>query len=169
MPNRIIKSKARSSTVQLADCLSSLFVLELLTPSPELYLISPWLSDMPLIANRFGQYRAVVSSLAGGDLGLAQILAILTERGVRVRIVYKANQAPTEQFIRRLPVTIERRATETLHEKGLVSNQFYLRGSMNFTYSGTNLNDETVELTTDPSEVALALVEARVQWEALAP
>lgn len=169
MPNRIIKSKARSSTVQLSGCLSSLFVLELLAPSPELYLISPWISDMPLIANRFGQYRGAVSTLGSGDFGLAQVLTLLADRGVRVRIIYKAHQPQTELFVRRLPTAIERRSTETLHEKGLISNQFYLRGSMNFTFSGTNLNDETVELTTEQSEVALALLEARMQWEALLP
>lgn len=169
MPNRIIKSRVRSSTVQLADCLGSLLALELLAPSPDLYLISPWLSDMPLVTNQFGQYRPVVASLVAGDLGLAQVLNLLAERGMRIRIIYKSDQPQTEQFIGRLPASIERRATATLHEKGLVTAQFYLRGSMNFTFSGSNLNDEAVELTTEPTQVALALAEARVQWEALAP
>jgi hypothetical protein len=40
---------------------------------------------------------------------------------------------------------------------------------MNFTYSGVNLNDESIELTTEPEQVALALLEADHRWEGLAP
>jgi hypothetical protein len=54
-----------------------------------------------------------------------------------------------------------------MHEKGLIGDHFYLRGSMNFTYSGVNLNDEHVELTTEPEQVALALAEAKATWEGL--
>ena len=63
---------------------------------------------------------------------------------------------------------IEFRRGETLHEKGLITHHFYLRGSMNFTYAGIKLNDESVELTTDPNEVSHAIAEARRRWEGLA-
>jgi len=130
MPNRSIKSKARAGSLQLTDCLSSLFALELMYPSPEIYLISPWISNVTLISNR-------------------------------------SKHQQTEEFLNLLPENIERRGIETLHEKGLITHHFYLRGSMNFTFSGVNLNDESVELTTDQQDVALALLEARQRWEAL--
>ncbi len=167
MPNRSIKSKARSSSVQLTDCLSSLFALELICPSPEVYLISPWISNVTLISNRFGQFRAVMRDSGEGDLRLAAILTALAERGVKVRVMCRSKHQQTEEFLNLLPENIERRSIETLHEKGLITHHFYLRGSMNFTYSGVNLSDESVELTTDPQDVALALIEARQRWEAL--
>lgn len=167
MPNRRITSKARDGSVQLADCLSSLFALELMHPSPEIYLLSPWISDMPLINNRFGQFRAIMGDMGGTDLRLATILITLAERGVKVRIICRPNHSQTDEFLNLLPEQIEYRHLETLHEKGLITHSFYLRGSMNFTYSGINLNDESVELTTDPHDVVLALLEARQRWESL--
>jgi phosphatidylserine/phosphatidylglycerophosphate/cardiolipin synthase-like enzyme len=167
MPNRSIKSKARASSLQLTDCLSSLFALELMHPSPEIYLISPWLSNVTFIGNRFGQFRAVMGDSGDGDLRLATILKTLAERGARVRVMYRSKHQQTEEFLNLLPENLERRGIETLHEKGLITRYFYLRGSMNFTYSGVNLNDESVELTTDAQDVALALLEAQQRWEAL--
>jgi phosphatidylserine/phosphatidylglycerophosphate/cardiolipin synthase-like enzyme len=166
MPNRSIKSKARGSSVQLIDCLSSLFLLELLSPSPELYLISPWLSKVVLINNRFGQFRAVTSQLNKSELDLTDILTMLADRGTRVRIMCRPQSNQTEDVLTSLPNSVECRRMETLHEKGLVSHHFYLRGSMNFTHAGVNLNDESIELTRNPDEVARALVAARARWEA---
>jgi hypothetical protein len=167
MPNRIIKSIARKSSIQLTDCLSSLFALELLSPSRALYLFSPWLSDVLLLHNSFGQFRAIIPELSENDLRLADLLNILAERGTLARIVCRPDQPHTEDFLRKLSSSIKVKQVETLHEKGLVSEHFYLRGSMNFTFSGIHLNDEHVELTTEPHQVALALAEAQQRWETL--
>lgn len=171
MSNRVIKAKARGNSVQLVGCLSSLFTLELLYPSPEIYLISPWLSKVPLISNQFGQFRAIVSELNRNELHLGDILFLLAEKGSRVYIMCRPHQAYTEEFLKPLLANsknIECRRSDTLHEKGLISHHFYLRGSMNFTYAGVNLNDESVELTTRSSEVASALAEAKLAWKGLA-
>lgn len=166
MPNRIIKAKSRNSTVQLLDCMSSLFALELLSPSHTLYLISPWLSNVALLDNSFSQLRSVAPESDRGDVTLADLLGTLAERGTRVRIICRHSPS-TEEFLARLPSGIERRYLDRMHEKGLVGDHFYLRGSMNFTYSGVNLNDEHVELTTEPEQVALALAEAKATWEGI--
>lgn len=167
--NRSIKSRAKGSSLQLTDCLSSLLALELLSPGPELYLISPWISEIRLLDDRFSQYRGVLSDSNREVLPLGTIFAILAERGTQVRIICRPNHPQTEGFLRKLPPEVECRHAQTLHEKGLISHRFYLRGSMNFTYSGVNLNDESVELTTDPAQVALAVVEVRKRWEDAEP
>ena len=172
MPNRRITSKARGSSVQLSDCLSSLFTLEMFAPSPELYLISPWLSKVPLLDNRFGRFRAITTEMHKRELHLGDILTLLAEKGSRIYIMCRPEHPQTEEFLHALfnnpQSNIAYRQSETLHEKGLISTHFYLRGSMNFTYAGVNLNDESVELTTDPAELARAMAEARVSWEGLA-
>jgi len=151
--------------MQLADCLSSVLVLELWHPSPELYLISPWLSEVSLISNRLGQFRALVPDGWKNELRLTDILIMLAERGTQVRVIYNPHHQQTQDFIAKLPTTIECRGVETLHEKGLISQNFYIHGSMNFTYSGVNVNDEKVELTDKPEDVSFALVDARLRWE----
>lgn len=169
MPNRIIKSTAKSSSLQVANCLNSLLALELMVPSRTLYLISPWISDVPLISNRFGQFRAILPEDAEGQVRLATILNLLADRGSRVRILAKAYQRPTGDFLSNLSSAVQWRTTENLHEKGIIGDHFYLRGSMNFTYSGVNLNDEHIELTTDIEMIALALAEAAQRWEDAQP
>jgi hypothetical protein len=106
--------------------------------------------------------------LATRNLSLADLLIILAERGTTVRIMHRPDHPQTAAFLRKLPPMIERRWSEPLHEKGLIGSHCYLRGSMNFTYSGVNLNDESIELTTEPEQVALALLEADHRWEGLA-
>jgi hypothetical protein len=168
MPNRVIKAHARDSAMQLSDCLSSLAALELLAPSDEVYLISPWIGDVQLLDNRFGQYRALAPDGGRRRLTLSAFLGTLAERGARVRLICRADDAPTDGLLRRLPPGVEARNFDRLHEKGLVTASYYLRGSMNFTYSGINLNEESVELTTEPETVTRALLEARALWAACA-
>jgi len=165
MPHRNIKSWGKGGSMQLADCLSSVLVLELWHPSPELYLISPWLSEVSLISNRLGQFRSLVPDGWKYELRLTDILIMLAERGTLVRVIYNPHHQQTQDFIAKLPTTIECRGVETLHEKGLISHHFYIHGSMNFTYSGVNVNDEKVELTDEPEDVSFALVDARLRWE----
>lgn len=167
MPNRRITSSARGGSVQLTNCLHSLFALELMSPSPEVYLISPWISNVPLINNRFGQFRVIIGDSEEDELRLVTILSILADRGSKVHIIYRPH-SQTEEFLNLLPSTIEHRKSTTLHEKGLITKHCYLRGSMNFTYSGVNLNDEEIEFTTDPTDVSYALLEAQQRWEGLA-
>src|SRR5687768_16906248 len=100
MPDRAIRSRARGSSVQLADCLASVLTLELLAPGPELYLISPWISDVPLLSNRFGQLRALLPDMARGEIGLSRVLTALSERGVHVRILCRPDHPQTEDFLR---------------------------------------------------------------------
>ncbi len=167
MSNRMIKSTTRKSSVQLTDCLSSLFMLELALPSQQFYLFSPWISDVALVDNRFGQVRSVASNLEERQLPLSTLLNTMASRGTAVYIVCRPSYERTETFLRKLSEDIQIRRVKTLHEKGLVGDHFYLRGSMNFTYSGIHINDEHVELTTDSEQVARALLEARYRWGTL--
>ena len=120
MPNRLIKSSARDSSLQLANCLASVFALELLAPSAEMYLISPWLSNVSLLPNRFGQFRALVPDFSTTMLTLADLLGTLADRGAQIRVMCRPGQPYTEDLLRRLPSSVQRRTAETLHEKGLI-------------------------------------------------
>ncbi len=150
--------------MHLTDCISSLFALELLNPSPEIYVISPWIGDVPLLNNIHGQYRAIAPEMTRRWIGLADLINILSERGSKIHILTRANQAQNETFLRKLSTLTLTKQTANLHEKGLITHYFYLRGSMNFTYSGINLNDESVELTTDPEIISHAFLEAQQRW-----
>lgn len=168
MPNHIIRSNSRVSSILLTSCLKSLFVQELLNPSEELYLFSPWLSRVVLIDNRFGQFRAISRELNKSELNLVDILWLLAERGTHIRIVCLPHHSTTEECLRYLKRTnVEYRYDQKAHFKGLITQNFYLRGSMNFTHAGVYINDEGVELTNETVDVFRALQEAHASWKRL--
>lgn len=164
MANRAIRSRVPGSTAQLADCLASLFALELLAPGGRLYLISPRLGDMVLLPSPFGQFRALMPDLGATELRLSDVLRSLAARGSQVRVISRAGDPPTEAFLDRLGPPIESRVTEHLDERGLIGEGFYLRGSLEFTLDGVASSDESVELTTDRADVARAMVDAEQMW-----
>jgi hypothetical protein len=165
MKNRIIKSRSRSSLVLLTDCISSILSLELLYPSKEVYLISPWVTNVPLLNNSQGQFRSIIPESPVDWICLGDLLSLLSDRGSKVFVLCRTDQSQNDEFLRRLPEAIKCKQTKRLHEKGLITENFYFRGSMNFTYSGVNLNDESVELTTEKDIVAHALLEAQQSWQ----
>ena len=167
MANRMIKSITRKSSIQLADCISSLFALELAVPGQYLYLFSPWISDIPLIDNRFGQVRALMPNLGQRQLHFSALFNTIAARGTAIYIMCRPEHERTDLFLEKLSPTIQVKRVQTLHEKGLIGENFYLRGSMNFTYSGIHINDEHVELTTETGPVARALLEAQQRWRTL--
>lgn len=164
MPNRVIKSRAPGGATQLADTLASLLALELMEPGGRLYLISPRLGDMALIASPFGQFRALMPELGQTELRLSGALGALAARGSAVRVLYRRGDVHTDAFIARLAPDVERRGLDRLDERGLVSERFYLRGSLEFDLGGVGAGDESVEISTDPGDVARALLDAEQLW-----
>lgn len=167
MPNRVIKSRAPGGASQLADTLASLLALELLAPGGRLYLISPRLGDVTVVRSPFGQFRALMPELGRSELRLGDALGILAARGSRVRVVYRPGDAHTDAFVTRLAAEVERRPVARLDERGLVSERFYLRGSLEFDLGGVSAGDESVEVSTDPEDVSRALLDAEQLWRRL--
>lgn len=149
MPTLDVWSNAVST--QLRDLLSSALACVLMrtdwSEGRAVYVCSPWISDFPVFDNRYGQFGAVVPPARGASrLRFGDVLIALSAV-TAVRIVSKETEA-TRQFIGALDfgnanVQI-RMAGEDLHEKGLLTPDFYLEGSMNFTYSGVHINQEKV-------------------------
>jgi hypothetical protein len=167
MPNRMIQSAARTSSMQLEEVLASLFALELLFPSEKLFIFSPWISDIELLNNQRGQFRVLFPDSDGIKIRLSQMLNRLADVGQNIYIVTRPDHRWTEEFLLKLNSKIKVRKVETLHEKGIISQHFYLRGSMNLTYSGINLNDEHVEISSESSTIAAARIRAWQRWEGL--
>jgi hypothetical protein len=165
MPNRIIKSNSHSNSSQLIEILSSIFALELLSPSKSVYLYSPWITDVTLINNAYGQYRSLIPESEQSKIRLSSLLNILSERSTRIFILTRPDSKNTGTFLTRLSELIHCKFNPNLHEKILVTDHFYFRGSMNFTYSGININDEHSELSTDSEYISQALVQAKRSWE----
>lgn len=156
--SRIIHTRA--SARQLPDLLQILFTAELLSPSTCLWLVSPWVSDIPLIDNRSNGFLSLEPGWARTQVRLSQVLGKLFEMGTTVHIATRPddhNSAFLDRLLRiaepeGLPLKLH--SAQELHEKGILGDGFYLSGSMNFTFSGISLNEEAVHYSVDPAFIA---------------
>lgn len=163
MLSRTIRS--HGGTQSLKDCLSTLLSLEIIEPSQEIYLISPFLSNTPIMDNRFKQYSDLLPIVEGNFIYLSDIIKTLAWKKVKIRIICNPERKETKDFLKLLGSDVEIRELKNNHEKGLVTSNFYIHGSMNFTYSGININGENVRVTFLTAEVNQALMSARARWE----
>jgi hypothetical protein len=162
---RLIVKTAKGNRDEVRDLLESLFAIELLSPGEELWIVSPWISDLALLDNRSGGYAGLEPSWPKRHLSLAELLVYVLQSNPRtiVRVVTR----PVDhnfRFCERVRMLAELEncgdrllidsARPELHTKGLVSTIFALNGSMNFTRNGVEVLDETVQLETDAGRVA---------------
>jgi phosphatidylserine/phosphatidylglycerophosphate/cardiolipin synthase-like enzyme len=151
----------------LRQLLQTIFVAELLCPSNNLWLVSPWISDLKVLDNRAGSFDALLPDKGRAHFRLSEILQALVEKGVNLTV--KTRNIPdnrlfldTLRALQRLyPQRVEIVSSNELHSKGLLSDRYYLRGSFNFTYSGVNINEEAAEFTTDLQSIAQARIEMK--------
>ena len=164
--SRQIHSSARS--VELRDLLQSLIVGELIAPSRCIWLVSPWISDIPVIDNEANTFGQLAPEWPRSHVPLSKVLTRLLSAGTTVHIATR-NEERNRSFLSIIdmlrsnaPLVIH--TSEELHEKGLLGDQYYLSGSMNFTMSGIQINEEFVHLLMDPADIAHNRVILTQRW-----
>lgn len=161
MSTRRIATRGGGQTRLVNDLLQTLLVTELLDPSDELLVLSPWISDIPVIDNSAGQFKTILPAMPARPIRFTEVLAELARRGTKVRIMIRDDEKNTvvRSLINDLPTSGPRPQVlvrDNLHDKGLLSNRFHVHGSMNFTYFGQTVNEEGVTVTSDPDAIARA-------------
>jgi hypothetical protein len=163
MAKRMIWSHGGSS--RFIDCFGSLLAIEALSPSKEIYLISPYISNAPILDNSRHFWSALFPFTETGEIYLADILTMYAWRGSKVRLICNPEHHQTRIFLQTTGKGFKYRKLKDNHEKGLITGSFYLHGSMNFTYHGIRINSERVEIKTDGADISAALLAARARWE----
>ncbi len=166
---RLIVRTMNGSRDDVRDLLESLFAAEMLAPSEQLWLVSPWISDLPVLDNRAGAYAGLEPSWPKRHLTLAELFAFALKSAphCHVRIVTRPDPR-NARFCERLRTLADLDGStsrlniennrETLHIKGLAGSNFVLKGSMNFTHNGVEVLEEVVELEIDPARVSALLL-----------
>ena len=141
------------------DFLQSLFVAELIVPSSRVWLSSPWITDIDLINNSARQFAHLVPSWPSSWIRMSDVLRALVERGSELVVISNYDEHNVE-FLSRIellrqahPRRVHTIKTASVHEKGILSDNFTLDGSMNFTYRGVNINQEYLAYHCDPETV----------------
>ena len=144
-----------------------MFLAELVAPGSETWLVSPWISDFVLLDNRSGRFNAISPQWKRREIRLLDFAMQLMTNGTHVIVVTRPD-AHNETFLNRLGDRaleaglgdlIQVIVRERLHTKGILAAGGLLMGSMNLTYSGLELNDESVYYDTSSEAIAKARVE----------
>lgn len=170
-PSRDLHGPAQSRAVR--DLFQSLFVAEMISPSPKLWLFFAWISDIEIIDNSGRQFSALEPDWPASPIRLSQVLRALLSRGVQVQLVIRED-GHNAYFIGRLQ-TLKARYGDLLkwtiargfHAKGMLGADYFLSGSMNLTLNGISVNGEHLVFRTDPATVAEQAVQLESQWEGL--
>lgn len=170
-PARDLHGPAQSRAVR--DLLQSLFVAELLHPSPKLWLFFAWISDVDVIDNGARQFAALEPDWPAAHIRLSRVLNALLSRGSDLRLIIR-EEGHNDYFLARLNGLKARHGDQirwaiekSFHAKGILGADYFLSGSMNLTMSGISVNGEHLVLRTDPPSIAEQSVQLEAQWEGL--
>jgi phosphatidylserine/phosphatidylglycerophosphate/cardiolipin synthase-like enzyme len=164
---RTVRTRPRNG-LAIRDVLAAALLSELCSPSDELWLVSGWVSDLVVIDNAARQFEAVLGPDPRSSMTLSEVLGEFTRRGTQVHVAVRKvphNDVFTERLRRRSDTAaLHLYSSEDLHEKLIVGQDWLLAGSMNFTWNGTQVNEESMELQLDQGEAARHRLELRTRW-----
>jgi hypothetical protein len=157
MTSRQFLQTARSARNGPRELLQTVFVSELLSPSRCLWIVSPWLRDVPVLDNSAGAFVSLVPDFPRTSVRLSHVLRELIGRGTAV-VVATRKEAGNRQLLDALGAlgtgtAVTFRERDLLHAKGVVGDAYSLIGSMNLTYNGVERLDEMLVFDTDRAKV----------------
>ena len=118
---------ARKSAQEL---LQLIFASELLMPSRCLWIVSPWLRDIPVLDNSTGSFLCLCPDFPRAEVRLSRVLRELVDRGTTVVIAARADAGNRQvldglQAVSRPEAVIFHERSE-LHAKGIVGDRYSL-------------------------------------------
>jgi len=155
----------------LPDVVQSLLLAEFMQPSDEIFLVSPWVTDLHVINNTAGQFSAFFPTWECRNIRFSEVLSAYAERGTQIYVALRDDpvNTPFLKLFQGIPSPIcdhiHIRRAATLHEKGLLTRHFYLSGSFNFTLSGITMNEEIARLELAPSLIAETHIILSKRWK----
>lgn len=167
MFERVMRT-SRVTGIRVDPVLTGVLAAELVTPSPEIWLVSSWISDVVALDNTRGDFDSLFVDPAARGYHLSEVLALLTEAETALTVVTRPDPH-NEHFLNRLAL----RASEAqvnvvrdpdVHEKTLCGSDWTLSGSMNFTVRGMQVNDEAITYKVSEQAAANARIDFARRW-----
>lgn len=139
------------------ELLQIVFAAELLMPSRCLWIVSPWLRDVPVLDNSTGSFLFLCPDFARSEVRLSRVLRELIDRGTTIVIATRPD-AGNQQVVDGLrglsrPDAMVFHERSELHAKGIVGDRYSLLGSMNLTYNGLERLTEMLVFQTSKGNV----------------
>jgi hypothetical protein len=139
------------------ELLQTIFASELLAPSSCLWIVSPWLRDVPVLDNTTGSFLYLCPDFPRSEVRLSLVLRELIDRGTKLVIATRPD-AGNQQVLDGLrghgrTDSIIFQERPELHAKGIVGDRYSLIGSMNLTYNGLERLTEMLIFQTNRASV----------------
>ncbi len=158
-------------TTAISDLIQSIFVAESLSPSDPLWILSGWISDIPVVNNGAREFSVIDPDWPTGNVALIHAFRTIVSKGGRLAFVLR-DVEQNQRFVARLnplrrefPSQIWWVLGEHEHAKGIVGRNFDLSGSMNFTHRGITVNGEHLIYRTASETIAARRLELANQWQ----
>lgn len=170
---RVILASRAGGRAAVMELVESAFAAELLDPGQDFWIVSPWLSDVPVLGNEAGGYTTLCPDFARSKVPVSHVMAELLQRGTTVNVVTRPDEGDSVvRAIRSLAGDVARERlrhvkVREVHVKVLLGRSMALRGSMNLTYNGTGILDELESFTTDPQEIATIRVDLEARYRSV--
>lgn len=171
--SRVLERTLRTSPVtgiRVDPVLTAILLSELLAPSPDIWLVSAWISDVPAVDNSRGDYDSLIIDASARVYQLSEILGQFTRQGAHLTVI--ARDVPeNDLFLARLKRASAEGQLSVIrgagaHEKTFCGEDWLLSGSMNFTVNGMAVNDESVTYRLDKAAAAQARIDLQHRWGA---
>lgn len=168
---RVIRT-GRVTGLRIDTVLATVLTAELVAPSNDLWLVSPWISDVAVIDNTSGSFDSVFVDPSNRIYTLSEVLSLLTVNGARVSVVARPD-THNVTFLERLRRNANGQHLrivehEDVHEKTFCGDDWLLTGSMNLTVRGMQINDEAVTYKVNSEIAAAARLDFRHRFGAFA-
>src|SRR5688572_20634323 len=95
---RVIRKSTRNASRDAANLISALMVAESLSPSVEIWLVSPWISDIAVIDNRGSTFSSLFPDIGEREVRLGECLVQLAAQGTRVTIAARPDELNARFF-----------------------------------------------------------------------
>lgn len=160
---RIFKT-AQTAENTIKELVTLILMSEVSDPGSEVYFVSPWISNVPLLDNRNGSFDTVNPDWGHRLIRLVDITSHLITLGCTVQIVTRSD-THNRYFLSQLSEIIEDQGLlhslrilirDSLHTKGILTKHGVLIGSMNLTYNGFTELDEVVTYDKAEQEISQA-------------
>ena len=174
MTIRDLRNTSFTSREELADSLQCLFVSEVIVPSNPLWIITPQISDVPLIDNRAGRFAGLIPALPPRWIRLSEVLEQQLTRGGSIVIVCSPNDN-NRAFTNQLQQLARKNGNEQylsvrlsneLHNQGILSETIFIRGSINLTHNGLRTFGEIIQIVDEKDRVAETRFVSQKRWSA---
>ncbi|MEU9335131.1 phospholipase D-like domain-containing protein DpdK [Streptomyces sp. NPDC048290] len=163
---RTMRTGARTG-LRIDSVLSAALMAEMLSPSHDLWLVSPWITDVQVIDNSHGTYDAFFGDVPPSSWRLSDALLRIAGAGAHIHVVTRPDPH-NDAFLRRIEAPeldrVHVQHDPDVHEKTLCGQEWILTGSMNYTVRGMAKNDELVTYKVGGPDASQARLDLAQRW-----